>query len=125
MSEKKPETFDDLYRQAKAHDDYWIADAVQAFTERVFQLMEEQKSTRSELARRLGTTPAYVTKILRGNANFTLASMVKLARVFGTDLRIELTPRERSRQKSTRPSARGSAGEGAYPADGMAARPAR
>ncbi len=123
MSENKPKTFDDLYRQAKAHDDYWIADAVQAFTERVFQLMEEQKITRSELARRLGTSPAYVTKILRGNANFTLASMVKLARVLGTDLRIELT-RERSRQKSTRPSA-GSAGEGAHPVGGLAARPAR
>jgi transcriptional regulator with XRE-family HTH domain len=41
--------------------------------------MEEQKVSRAELARRLGTSRAYVTKLLGGNANFTLQTMTKVA----------------------------------------------
>ncbi len=122
MSEAKPRDFDDLYRRAEAHDDYWLAGAVQAFTEEIFRLMEEQGVSRAELARRLGTSPAYVTKILRGNANFTLASMVKLAKALGSELQIELAPREsRARRQAKRPTPRTSAG--ARPAVSLVARP--
>ncbi len=94
----KPETFDDLYRQAKTQDDYWIAGTVQEFTEELCRLMEEQKVSRTELARRLGTSPAYVTKILRGNANFTLATMGKLARALGAEVRLRLAMAGESRR---------------------------
>src|SRR5205085_2772261 len=43
------------------------------------RLMEEQRVTRAELARRLGISRAYITKMLGGSANFTLLTMVKLA----------------------------------------------
>ena len=122
MSETKPRSFDDLYRRAETHEDYWLAGAAQAFTEEVFRLMEEQGVSRGELARRLGTSPAYVTKILRGNANFTLASMVKLARALGSELGIKLTPREsRTPRATARPTA--SVSEGARPTVPLAARP--
>lgn len=90
----KAKSFDDLYQEAERHDDYWLAGRTQAFAEEIFVLMERQDVTRSELARRLGTSPAYITKILRGNANFTLASMERLARALGADLRIQLVPTE-------------------------------
>ena len=45
------------------------------------------------MARRLGTSPAYVTKVLRGNANFTLATIVKLARALESEVRFRLSPR--------------------------------
>lgn len=86
----KPKNFDDLYREAENHDEYWLAGVVQAFTEEIFGLMAQQGVTRSELARRLGTSPAYVTKILRGNTNFTLASMIRVARALGADLCVQL-----------------------------------
>ncbi len=86
----KPKSFDDLYKEAESHDDYWVAGTVQEFTEEICRLMESGRVTRSELARRLGTSPAYVTKILRGNANFTLATMVRLARALGAEVSIEL-----------------------------------
>jgi transcriptional regulator with XRE-family HTH domain len=41
--------------------------------------MKEQKISRAELARRMGTSRAYITKLLSGDANFTLQTMVKLA----------------------------------------------
>lgn len=124
MSEKKAKSFDNLYRRAEAHDDYWIADAVQGFTEEVFLLMEQKKITRADLARRIGTSPAYVTKILRGNANFTLATMVKLARALEVELRIELTPGVDSDRDSAESFSTPSSGRGTLAPERMAARPA-
>lgn len=94
----KPNSFQDLYRDAEGHDDYWIAGAVQDFTEAIFQRMESEGMSRSELARRLGTSPAYITKILRGDGNFTIATMVRLARALGMELKIELRSQESSAQ---------------------------
>jgi transcriptional regulator with XRE-family HTH domain len=83
--------FPDLFRQAEQHDDFWVAGAILEFTEGVVREMERQGMTRTELAQRLGATPAYVTKILRGKVNFTLATMVRLARALDADLHVQLT----------------------------------
>lgn len=85
-------TFDKLYRDAKQHDDYWLAGNVLDFTEEVCRLLNEQGVSRSELARRLGTSPAYVTKMLRGNTNFTLATMTRVARALDCKLDLRLLP---------------------------------
>ena len=116
--------FDDLYQEAEASDDYWLAGAVQDFTEEIFGLMERKGVTRSELARRLGTSPAYITKILRGNANFTLATMVRLARALGADLRVQLTPTVSHGQKARmlpEPEKQGTGGRGSRHSRGLAA----
>jgi transcriptional regulator with XRE-family HTH domain len=85
-----PRTFPKLFQEAERHDDYWVAGAILGFTEAVTREMERQGITRTQLAKRLGATPAYVTKILRGKANFTLATMVQLARALDAELRVEL-----------------------------------
>ncbi len=54
---------------------------------RVIDAMETRGVTRSELARRLNVSPAYITKILRGHANLSLESLAKLA--FALDLKWE------------------------------------
>jgi transcriptional regulator with XRE-family HTH domain len=89
----KPRTFSELFEEAERHEDYWLAGAILSFTESVVREMERQGMTRTELAQRLGATPAYVTKILRGKVNFTLATMMRLARALGAGLSIELTGR--------------------------------
>ncbi|HVF60486.1 MAG TPA: helix-turn-helix transcriptional regulator [Thermoanaerobaculia bacterium] len=89
----KPTTFPDLLKEAERHEDYWVAGAILAFTEDLTRAMEREGVSRAELARRLGATPAYVTKILRGNVNFTLATMVRLARALGAELHVQLSPR--------------------------------
>lgn len=82
----KVRSFEELYREAEKHDDYWEFGVVLRVLEELVARMESQQISRAELARRLGTSPAYVTKILRGNANFTLTSLVKLARAVGAEL---------------------------------------
>jgi plasmid maintenance system antidote protein VapI len=86
----KPRSFTELYQEAERHPDYWIAGAILEFTESVVREMERQGLTRTALAERLGATPAYVTKILRGRANFTLATMVRLSHALGSDLHVHL-----------------------------------
>ena len=76
----KAPTFEDLFQEAKQQEDYWISGATYELTEEIFKRMEELALSRSELARRLETSPAHVTKILRGEDNFNLTTLVGLAR---------------------------------------------
>lgn len=69
---------------------YHTEAAILEFTADVERAMLEEKVSRAELARRAGVSPAYVTKVLRGSANFTIKSMVMLARALGVNLRINL-----------------------------------
>ena len=86
----KKETFKELFESARKRDEYWIAHAKLEFTENLRRLMEQKKETKAGLAKKLGKSPAYITKICRGNVNFTLESMVRLARAMGGRLKIEL-----------------------------------
>ena len=72
--------------------EYWEEGAVLDFTEALYIAMEEQGVTRAELARRLGTSQAYITRVLSGNANFTLKTMSKLALALGLQLEVGLGP---------------------------------
>ena len=50
---------------------------------RVIDAMENRGISRSDLARRLGVNPAYITKILHGHANLSLESLAKVAFAMG------------------------------------------
>jgi transcriptional regulator with XRE-family HTH domain len=99
-------SFADLLREAESREEYWVADAVHGFAEDLVRAMERQQVSRTQLAAKLGASPAYITKILRGNANFTLRSMVRIARALGLAVRARLvhpdaatvTPFERIRR---------------------------
>lgn len=61
--------------------------------EQVCNLAENQGMTRSELAQRLAVTPAYITKLLNGNPNLTIKSLLKLSDVLGQTLDIRFAPK--------------------------------
>ena len=88
-----PRRFADLFAEVQKSLDFWVEGAILGFTEEVCRLMEEQSVNRAILAERLGTSQAYVTQILRGDANFTLKSMTKLAMALDSELRVHLAPR--------------------------------
>ena len=73
------ERYRKMFQEAESHADYWIDGPITEFIEDLARLMEEKGVNRAELARRMGTSRAYITKMLSGNANFTLLTMVKLA----------------------------------------------
>ena len=82
----------DLFRDLEHDPEYLAEYAIVEFTEDMAKRMEDLGITRSELARRLDTSPAYITKILQGNANFTLKSMVRIAQALEADLKTHLQP---------------------------------
>ena len=83
----------EFIEKTRASDGFPRAGIEIEFTEELCRVMEEQGVSRAELARRVETSPAYITKILRGSTNFTLATMIKLAGALGLDVRLHLAPR--------------------------------
>lgn len=59
-------------------------------SEQVFQAMQDKGITEAELSRRLGTSRAYVNKVLQGDTNFTIESLVKIGIALECDLKLEL-----------------------------------
>ena len=86
-------TFRQLLAEGRRMPEYWEEGAILDFTEALYAAMEEQGVTRAELARRLGTSQAYVTRVLSGQANFTLKTMSKLALALGMQLEVGLGPK--------------------------------
>ena len=84
------ERFRRFIREAESSVDFWVDGPITEFAEDIWRLMEEQKVSRAELARRLGTSRAYVTKLLGGNANFTLQTMTKVAMALGATVHVHV-----------------------------------
>lgn len=78
--------------QARGTHAYRAEGASIRFTEDLVALMETSGLTRTALAEKIGSSPAYITKILRGETNFTLDSMVKIATALGCELTISMKP---------------------------------
>lgn len=87
---KNLERYRQFLEEARSSVDYWVDGPITEFAEDIWRLMEEQKVSRAELARRLGTSRAYVTKLLGGNANFTLQTMTKVAMALGSTVHVHV-----------------------------------
>lgn len=77
--------------RVKTSPHYWHEGAVIEFTEDLCRFMEEKGISRAELARRMGTSRAYITRLLGGDANFTLMTMVKLSMAVGGALHVHIS----------------------------------
>jgi transcriptional regulator with XRE-family HTH domain len=98
---------DAFHVEAEKSHEFRAERAFLEFTERMLERMEELKMSRSELAAKIGVKPAYITKILRGDTNFTLDTMVKLASALDCKLVVGLEARApKAKRAATKPSAR-------------------
>lgn len=84
------QSFEALFNQASNTDEYWTERAKLDFVGSLNAQMQRHGISKAELARRLDVSSAYVTKIFRGDANFTLATMVRLARAVGGEFRSDI-----------------------------------
>jgi transcriptional regulator with XRE-family HTH domain len=89
---KKALSFAKLLEEAKKRDAYWVADAIYTFTKELHQLTENKGLSRDELACLTGFSPAYITRIFRGDVNLNIHTMVRLARCVGARLHLHLVP---------------------------------
>ncbi len=83
MSNKKltaAEQFANLGERLRKDGRLQIDAAKFELSEQIFQAMEDKGISEAELSRRLGVSRAYINKILQGNANLTIESLVKIGR---------------------------------------------
>lgn len=102
MSDKRKRQ--NLFTKAKESLDFWAETVILEFTEELSRIMQETGVTGAQLAERIGTSPAYVSKVLNGNANVSLATMNKFARAFKCAVHIHLADERAVVNWSDRPS---------------------
>jgi len=85
------------------HDPEYIAEGkILDITEKIVARMEELCISRADLAARLNVSKAYITKLLRGDVNFTLKTLIALAAALEADIAIDFMPHSGSRRMQKR-----------------------
>lgn len=79
-----------MVSEARKDVTYWIEDAKLDFSIELHRLLERKGVNNTELAKRLGTSKAYVTKLFRGDANLTIETMIKAACAGGGRVHIHI-----------------------------------
>lgn len=87
-------SFEEVWASVENRDSYWTQQTILEFTIELHRLMKQRGMSKKSLAETLGSSQAYITKIFRGNANFTAETMTKLARAVNGKLSIHITPKE-------------------------------
>jgi len=79
-------------KAARETHEYRAEGASIEFTNAMLTRMRQLNVSRSKLASKIGVNPAYISKILRGDTNFSLETMVKIANALDSDFHCHLEP---------------------------------
>lgn len=94
--ENKPigtfDSFEELFQRAEERPGYWVELGKLEFTEEMLARMKEREISKSQLAARMQAKPAFVTRLVSGHNNFTLETMVRVARALDCEFRSHLQP---------------------------------
>ncbi len=92
MSNKKPtaaERFAKLGERLRKDGRLQIDEAKLELSEQIFQAMENKGISEAELSRRLDVSRAYVNKVLQGDTNFTIETLVKIGIALDCEFKFE------------------------------------
>ncbi len=89
MNPNIPESFKSFFDKSRKSLVYWEERAILDFTEGVLERLENQDVSKTTLAKRLGVSVPFVTKLIGGSNNFTMRTMVKVAHALGARLHFE------------------------------------
>lgn len=86
----------DKYRQElkklENSDSYWTHSVIDQFVSELERSMNVREINKAQFARRAGVSASYITKVMNGNANLSMESMTKLARVVGGTVHVHIAP---------------------------------
>jgi transcriptional regulator with XRE-family HTH domain len=86
--------FGELLDSYKDDFEFRLEELVFDLTEQISKKLKEEKISRKQFAEKLNVTPAAVSKILNGNPNFTLSTLLAMADALKMELSIELKGKE-------------------------------
>ena len=78
------------FEDAKKKDAYWINQITLQFATALWNKMQANGIKPSQLAKIIGTSPAYITKVLRGDANYTVETLYKLSKAVDCKIQINM-----------------------------------
>lgn len=84
------QTFKERLNSIRKTHGFRVEKAKLEFVRGISRVMEHKDINNAELARRIDSSPSYVTKVMRGDCNFTMDSMVKIAHALGGSLHIHV-----------------------------------
>ncbi|GEM_PF-1038994 len=86
--------YKELTDRLEKNPEYWVESMRLDFVEAVERMMEEHGVSRAELARRLDSSPAYVTQMLKALFNPTLLTLAKVAMALDARVELALVPKD-------------------------------
>ena len=85
---KTEKWFKDMLKSFEKDFDFRLETIILDITENISKRMKEKNINRTKLSRLLNVSPAAVTKILNGNSNFTLKTLLSLVDALELDLNV-------------------------------------
>lgn len=85
--------FKEKYEKFKDDPEYITEGILLELNEKIVLKMKELNISRAELAKRLGKSKPFITKLLDGNHNLTVKTMVSMAQALECDLLLDLAPK--------------------------------
>ncbi len=82
--------FKDLLESFEGDFEFRLETTILNITEQICKKMKEKDINRSRLAGILNVSPAAVTKILNGNSNFTLRTLLSLSDALDSELTVQI-----------------------------------
>ena len=88
--------FGEILESYKDDFDFRLEGLIFDLTEQISKKLKEKKINRKQFAKVLNVSPAAVSKILNGNPNFTIRTLLSMADALKTELNIEFKGKELS-----------------------------
>lgn len=82
-------TFHELFNSARTTTTYKTEGVILEITEQIVEKMKALEMSKSELASKINVSAPYITKLLRGETNFTAESLVKVAGALNCDVEVK------------------------------------
>lgn len=80
-----------LKQKIHSSEAYWFESAKLEFVRILNQRVRRMGMKNKDLAAQIDSSPAYISKVMRGDENLTIESMVKLVRATGGHLHFHIT----------------------------------
>jgi len=91
------ERFKGLEEKIESSIEYQIASTAFNIAIKVHARLDELNMTQKDLSEKLGVSRSYVSQILNGKTNMTLATLMKLAQSLDYDLNIDFTTKAKTK----------------------------
>lgn len=82
------------FRKLDDDPEYLAEEVKSAFAVGIERQMRRNAMSKADIARRLAKSPAYVTKVLRGDANLTINTLVAFAHAVDASLHLHVAERQ-------------------------------